>query len=145
MSSMVELNSVILNKLICEKIWMDTWTDRQKSYKYEATESMADREGNSDCQQNTHADQHRTEETTSETDRRVRTLKEKGIEMYEIQSERFVRDLKICKDQMTKELMTLAIVKSDREEIKDATQRFCLLYTSPSPRDLSTSRMPSSA
>ena len=29
MSSMVELNSVILNKLICEKIWMDTWTDRQ--------------------------------------------------------------------------------------------------------------------
>ena len=24
-------------------------------------------------------------------------------------------------------------------------QKFCLLYTSPSPRDLSTSRMPSSA
>ena len=28
---------------------------------------------------------------------------------------------------------------------KDATPRDCLLYTSPSPRDLSTSRMPSSA
>ena len=27
----------------------------------------------------------------------------------------------------------------------DALHRFCLLYTSPSPRDLSTSRMPSSA
>ena len=26
-----------------------------------------------------------------------------------------------------------------------STVRFCLLYTSPSPRDLSTSRMPSSA
>ena len=26
-----------------------------------------------------------------------------------------------------------------------AKDRFCLLYTSPSPRDLSTSRMPSSA
>ena len=26
-----------------------------------------------------------------------------------------------------------------------ALERFCLLYTSPSPRDLSTSRMPSSA
>ena len=30
------------------------------------------------------------------------------------------------------------IVKVDRDEV-------CLLYTSPSPRDLSTSRMPSSA
>ena len=28
---------------------------------------------------------------------------------------------------------------------KDKTFRSCLLYTSPSPRDLSTSRMPSSA
>ena len=27
----------------------------------------------------------------------------------------------------------------------DTTQKACLLYTSPSPRDLSTSRMPSSA
>ena len=29
MSSMVELDSVILKKLIYDKIWMDTWTDRQ--------------------------------------------------------------------------------------------------------------------
>ena len=29
MSSMMELKSVILNKLIFVKIWMDTWTDRQ--------------------------------------------------------------------------------------------------------------------
>ena len=28
---------------------------------------------------------------------------------------------------------------------KDKENQFCLLYTSPSPRDLSTSRMPSSA
>ena len=28
---------------------------------------------------------------------------------------------------------------------KDRESRYCLLYTSPSPRDLSTSRMPSSA
>ena len=37
-----------------------------------------------------------------------------------------------------------------REEIGDGKRysariRYCLLYTSPSPRDLSTSRMPSSA
>ena len=29
--------------------------------------------------------------------------------------------------------------------LPDETQKACLLYTSPSPRDLSTSRMPSSA
>ena len=34
MWNMVELNSVILNKSICEKIWMDTWqTDRQTNRK----------------------------------------------------------------------------------------------------------------
>ena len=31
------------------------------------------------------------------------------------------------------------------EEIESIVQEACLLYTSPSPRDLSTSRMPSSA
>ena len=32
-----------------------------------------------------------------------------------------------------------------KEIILDSTDNICLLYTSPSPRDLSTSRMPSSA
>ena len=31
------------------------------------------------------------------------------------------------------------------ENVIDASEVICLLYTSPSPRDLSTSRMPSSA
>ena len=35
-------------------------------------------------------------------------------------------------------------IRSIDDEIGDF-YRFCLLYTSPSPRDLSTSRMPSSA
>ena len=35
----------------------------------------------------------------------------------------------------------LKYVNSERQAISDS----CLLYTSPSPRDLSTSRMPSSA
>ena len=35
------------------------------------------------------------------------------------------------------------LVRQSDQEIKQA--RDCLLYTSPSPRDLSTSRMPSSA
>ena len=33
----------------------------------------------------------------------------------------------------------------DGTEISEDTKNICLLYTSPSPRDLSTSRMPSSA
>jgi len=38
-----------------------------------------------------------------------------------------------------------AIVGFARSEMSDAAFQDCLLYTSPSPRDLSTSRMPSSA
>ena len=33
----------------------------------------------------------------------------------------------------------------DKEKISSALDKFCLLYTSPSPRDGSISRMPSSA
>ena len=37
-------------------------------------------------------------------------------------------------------------IKSNQiEAARVAMTRYCLLYTSPSPRDLSTSRMPSSA
>ena len=36
-------------------------------------------------------------------------------------------------------------VRFDVGAVNNAMGRFCLLYTSPSPRDLSTSRMPSSA
>ena len=36
-------------------------------------------------------------------------------------------------------------IKENNLEYKDLRSNGCLLYTSPSPRDLSTSRMPSSA
>ena len=39
----------------------------------------------------------------------------------------------------------LVLTVSDNEADLFAAIKFCLLYTSPSPRDLSTSRMPSSA
>ena len=35
--------------------------------------------------------------------------------------------------------------EESRKLVEDAKSEACLLYTSPSPRDLSTSRMPSSA
>ena len=41
---------------------------------------------------------------------------------------------------------TLIEIKEDEDlSIAEIRNQFCLLYTSPSPRDLSTSRMPSSA
>ena len=49
-----------------------------------------------------------------------------------------------------KELIELnKIINNQKDELEKSlaikTELFCLLYTSPSPRDLSTSRMPSSA
>ena len=49
-----------------------------------------------------------------------------------------VRILEIGKDFLKGEI-TLS------KEVSDTECKICLLYTSPSPRDLSTSRMPSSA
>ena len=43
------------------------------------------------------------------------------------------------------EAIAAATSKSDMFDRLEACGYFCLLYTSPSPRDLSTSRMPSSA
>ena len=38
-----------------------------------------------------------------------------------------------------------AAAKKESPSVTDPADKPCLLYTSPSPRDLSTSRMPSSA
>ena len=39
----------------------------------------------------------------------------------------------------------IKLLSEDPQNYSDAPREGCLLYTSPSPRDLSTSRMPSSA
>ena len=46
--------------------------------------------------------------------------------------------------KVTKEVLLLSRWEAAKLYEKELT-KFCLLYTSPSPRDLSTSRMPSSA
>ena len=51
-------------------------------------------------------------------------------------------------NQTTNSNPIITKVEPNKEELEDAMKRnfgVCLLYTSPSPRDLSTSRMPSSA
>ena len=53
----------------------------------------------------------------------------------------------VDEDKKKKRVRTL-VSDDQRQSVLDALQglfRGCLLYTSPSPRDLSTSRMPSSA
>ena len=49
--------------------------------------------------------------------------------------------------QWTKDDMVEINLKEpdDFLKVRETLTRICLLYTSPSPRDLSTSRMPSSA
>ena len=55
----------------------------------------------------------------------------------------------VALDAKTGEVLALSNVPyfnpNDRADLKSAKFKNCLLYTSPSPRDLSTSRMPSSA
>ena len=59
--------------------------------------------------------------------------------------DRAVLDLKVSRDKCKKYQVKLE-AEADKLKAKAAALlRHCLLYTSPSPRDLSTSRMPSSA
>ena len=55
----------------------------------------------------------------------------------------------VCLEEATSSYSSEIIVELKNEKNEDMANNmqiiFCLLYTSPSPRDLSTSRMPSSA
>ena len=60
--------------------------------------------------------------------------------------EAFKAGISFGKDDMVVPDDKWGIVDATRDQVKDFEQQYiCLLYTSPSPRDLSTSRMPSSA
>jgi len=47
--------------------------------------------------------------------------------------------------KLIEEALAIGPPDSIRHELSELSEKVCLLYTSPSPRDLSTSRMPSSA
>ena len=65
-----------------------------------------------------------------------------GAELaFTYQNERLLKNLKPIASECGSDILIECDVSND-ESIKSS---FCLLYTSPSPRDLSTSRMPSSA
>ena len=60
--------------------------------------------------------------------------------------------MKISSEQLKKDIDYLSVFLEDKEQIDEvigACDKFgigsCLLYTSPSPRDVEESRMPSSA
>lgn len=82
---------------------------------------MADEKGNLDHVESPEA--QNPEESTAEREKRIRTLTEKGKELYETHCVRFVNELEKCKDQLSNELMTIAIVKSNPKEIREAIQR----------------------
>ena len=60
-------------------------------------------------------------------------------------------DVKMHLKDLRKELKRIHLTVTEElllpqpDEVKTLMYKICLLYTSPSPRDLSTSRMPSSA
>ena len=59
-----------------------------------------------------------------------------------------LRVIKTCKALGIKTVAVFSDEDRNSLHVKNATESYyigCLLYTSPSPRDLSTSRMPSSA
>ena len=82
--------------------------------------------------------------------------KDKTLEIEEIKIIEISRDLQIPKESVRRKIIYLekiGVIKRTRKKIfidRSAYETVqpisaCLLYTSPSPRDLSTSRMPSSA
>ena len=56
-----------------------------------------------------------------------------------------ILDAGLTNEQKEKLNKTVDEIKSAEWDIEVPNYKICLLYTSPSPRDLSTSRMPSSA
>ena len=57
----------------------------------------------------------------------------------------FNKEIEVNQDSLKAVSQRIEDCKSRLNKLDTANNLFCLLYTSPSPRDLSTSRMPSSA
>ena len=57
----------------------------------------------------------------------------------------FLADHAVCEQQVAQYALALAGWYPDDFELVEAAANLCLLYTSPSPRDRTRSRMPSSA
>ena len=53
--------------------------------------------------------------------------------------------LVLAHDRVDMSSLTTDLLEKMRREILDVVAKYCLLYTSPSPRDKRQSRMPSSA
>mgnify|MGYP003315450741 CR=1 FL=1 len=72
-----------------------------------------------------------------------------SLRKAEILRKRLNRDMPLLPDELDRELMQIDMEKNDYDigiwKRKLRQSEFCLLYTSPSPRDVEESRMPSSA
>ena len=76
----------------------------------------------------------------------VKRLKESYLDKLDLYTDEeiVVDEAKLTKKNRV-EVLTYLISKEDKKEMIYKLYKSCLLYTSPSPRDLSTSRRPSSA
>ena len=82
-------------------------------------------------------------------------IKERGISLDQLEAERLAKAKPVSETTTTgsrptaenfiQRVLTSSPLIRTEEQVRQAIVNVCLLYTSPSPRDLSTSRMPSSA
>ena len=85
-------------------------------------------------------------ENTSEIKNEDETVNDESNSKDEQQEELSQEDkLSEIEDKLTRSYAELENQRRRYEKEKDEAYEFCLLYTSPSPRDAHESRMPSSA
>ena len=110
------------------------------------SENIDDKENEVSHQENSSEDSAAQEDQSIENDE-VTSQKEEGINTEELKNSISNNDARL--EQLEKEHETLKNqyirISADFDNFRKRQSRDCLLYTSPSPRDATLSRMPSSA
>eukprot|EP00831_Metopus_contortus_P061921 TRINITY_DN53849_c0_g1_i1.p2 TRINITY_DN53849_c0_g1~~TRINITY_DN53849_c0_g1_i1.p2 ORF type:complete len:125 (-),score=33.66 TRINITY_DN53849_c0_g1_i1:132-506(-) len=117
-----------------------TWEDSRENEKMQDIEELSEEEGGvstAACSANSNGTMGSLE---AQLDFIFESVKKPRIKMCKPKKER----RKVSRVRKTEQQISMLEREVNMEDSLDKA-RICLLYTSPSPRDLSTSRMPSSA
>ena len=78
-------------------------------------------------------------------DRSVNSLRVSSNEFVKIKNSELIKMFEECIQNIKEIAYYWATTASDNKRVTNTTAEGCLLYTSPSPRDATLSRMPASA